>query len=105
MAFRDIIGRMDSAVLRTYRETATYLPDGGKGDPLTIRCVLNNPAEQQSASPGFFAEIQVDPSVVTDPRKGDVVIWTDDVAYVVGRVNKPAYGLTSLSLHRQNDRL
>jgi hypothetical protein len=105
MSFREDILEGLTEVVAELGESVLYRADGGKADPVSIRCILNNPAEQQSASPGFFAEIEVDPSAVTDPRKGDVVIWTDDVAYVVGRVNKPAFGLTSLTLHRQNDRL
>lgn len=66
-------------------------------------CLLSRVPITQSSAPGFFADIEVDPLVITDPKRGDEIEWKDGVIYVVGSVIRDPYGLTALSLHRKFD--
>ena len=101
----DFAARDNAANLRVFGEPITYIPNKGAGEPLSTLAILKPPAIEQSSSPGYFADIEIDPLVVTAPRKGDGVVWADGTAYVVGKVVPDQYGLTTVAIHRKLDPL
>jgi hypothetical protein len=89
-------------LLVTFGESVTYIKMGAL--PISIRAIPDRSNVTESAAPGYFLDLQVDPAVVSDPRKGDKITWTDGVIYVVGKVARPdLYGMYYLALHRQTD--
>jgi hypothetical protein len=86
-----------------FGEPISYVPDAGGGDPIPTSCILLKERVTQSASPGFFCDVQVDPLVITRPQRGDQVQWADDTIYVVAQIIAPPYSLTTLALHRKFD--
>lgn len=99
LAARDI-----AAQLRTFGEPITYLPYGGVGLPIETTCIQTAPAIEQSMSPGYFADIHVDPLVIAAPQKKDEVAWADGAFYVVTKVARPLPdSMYILALHRKFD--
>ena len=92
------------AQLAVFGEPITYVPDKGLGDPIQTTAILQKPQIDQSASPGYFADIEIDPLQVTSPARGDQVIWADGVTYTVAKVVRPSpYSLFIAALHRKSD--
>lgn len=100
--FNDLAIVAHAEMLASFGEAIGYRATG-KGEPIDAVGILLRPAVQQSSAPGYFADVQVDPAVIVDPQKGDVVVWADGVEYVVSRVIAPPYELTTLVLFRQDD--
>lgn len=90
-------------MLQRFGLDVLYSGNGGESDPISIRCIKMNPEIQQSATPGYFADIQVDPLVVTAPRRGDLITWPDGCRYSVGKVLATENGLTVLAIHKAGD--
>lgn len=100
------VARVNAAGLNTFGEAIIYLPNKGAGAPISTAAILQPPTIDQSGAPGYFADIKVDPVVVTAPMRGDQVIWADDTAYVVAKVTRPVpAGMFILALHRKLDPL
>lgn len=83
-------------------EPITYTPAQGQGTPIVTTCLLRQRISG-SASPGFFADIEVDPLVISTPLRGDQVTWKDGVVYTVAQVINDPYGLVTVALHRLID--
>ena len=94
----DAIADANTAVLDVMGISITYTPLNGA--PFAASCFLSAPAEQQSTTPGYFGDIQVDPTVVVNPLRHDTVTWSNGTNYTVGRVVRPPRGFTVLALHR-----
>src|SRR5260370_9920866 len=104
MSFSDLASRDHAQQLRAFGEPVTYIPAKGLGDPIEISAILDKPQIDQSGTPGYFADIHVDPAIVTNPLRGDQVIWADETVYVVAKVARPArYSMFVLALHRKFD--
>ena len=97
-----LAARVRAAEFATFGEPITYIPEQGLGDPITTVAILRRPTVDP-ASRDFFADIEVDPTVVT-PQVKDEVVWADSTAYVVRRVQRPPDGLLILSLHRKDNK-
>ncbi|HXS98622.1 MAG TPA: hypothetical protein VN736_28695 [Candidatus Limnocylindrales bacterium] len=94
--------RLNKAQLRAFGEPIAYTPAAG-GAAIDTKCLLLKAPLQQSMAPGYFAHVEVDPAVITDPQKGDIVTWADGTVYQVERVTNSPYGLTLLELHATED--
>lgn len=90
-------------MLQRFGLDVLYSGYGSESDPISVRCIKMNPEIQQSASPGYFADIQVDPLVVTAPRRGDLITWPDGCIYSVGKIAATPDGLTILAIHKTGD--
>lgn len=102
----DRAARGNVAQLREFGEPITYLPNGGVGVPIETACIQTAPAIDQSTSPGYFADIHVDPLVIVAPQKKDEVVWADGVFYVVSKIARPLPdSMFILALHRKFDPL
>ncbi len=101
--FDDAVADLNAACLDSYGKPITYRGQLGLADPIATTCTLLPPRIDQSASPGYFADIEVDPAVITSPQRRDEVDWADGTVYVVGKVLNPPYGLMTLALHRKYD--
>lgn len=77
----------------------------GRGQTIQTVCLLSPVPITQSTAPGYFADIEVDPLVITDPARGDQVEWKDGVIYTVAAIARRPYNLTALALHRKFDPL
>ncbi len=95
----DAIADSNSACLEVMGLPITYQPL--IGDAIETYCWLAKPTVPQGAAPAYFGEIEVDPSIVTNPRMGDTVVWADGGIYVVKAVINPPRGLCNLTLHRR----
>lgn len=97
--------RVNATMLRTFGELITYMAAGGLGAVISEKAILMAPEIDQSAAPGkgvsYFADIAVDPE--TKRARGDKVIWSDGVEYVVAKVVSRPYELAKLALHRKAD--
>ena len=102
--FSDAMNDAVSAALDMRGEPITYIPNQGTGDPLAILCTLDKPQIGQSTAPGYFADIGVSRLDVPAPQRKDVVVWVDQVQYVVDAVRDDPYGFTMLALKRKVDR-
>ncbi len=97
-------GLANAALLAAFGEPITYIPNKGSGVPIATVAILDKPQIDQSASPGYFADIHIDPLQVTNPARGDQVVWADGVSYVVAKVVRPdPYSLFIAALHRRVD--
>ena len=102
--FDKLAAGANAAVLTTFGEVITYIPQKGTGVPFTTMAVLDKPEIDQSAAPGYFADIRLDPLQVTSPLRGDLVVWTDGLTYTVSKVIRPdPYGLFIAAIHRSFD--
>ncbi len=92
--------RINSAVFREFGEPVTYRPLKG-GDPVETNVILRTDSHSgsQPTAPGFFAEIEVDPSVITDPLKGEEVVWGDGRRYRIAFVRTPPGKNPHVTLH------
>jgi len=89
--------------LRTFGEPITYTPAQGTGDPVSTTAILETSVIDQSSAPGVFAQIRVDPAVIT-PVRGDVVTWADGTVYIVANIApRRAYEMPLLSLQAKWD--
>ena len=102
--FSDAATRVNSACLSTFGEPITYITNAGGHVEISTSCILRPPEIDGSSSPGYFADIEVDPAVITAPQRKDIVIWADETVYVVSKVVQPAYGMPILALHRKDDK-
>ena len=97
-------GLANAALLAAFGEPITYIPNKGSGDPTLTVAILDKPQIDQSASPGYFADIHLDPLQVANPARGDQVVWRDGVTYTVAKVVRPdPYGLFIVAIHRTLD--
>jgi hypothetical protein len=94
-----IAASVNAAQLRVFGEPITYLPLKGVGDSITESAILLQPSIDQPNTPGYFADIEVDPA--TPRQRGDKVIWVDGTVYVVNRVSLPPHSNAILALHKQ----
>lgn len=109
-----------AALLAVRGEPITYtpaaLPPGGvagqdalipgTGTPIQTSAILYPPAIAitQSSQPNYFADIDVDPTVITNPMRNDLVAFSDGTIYFVSKIVQPdAYGMKRLALHRKTD--
>ena len=100
----NIVAGFNVAQLGAFGEPIMYIPDKGLGEPIATVAILDKPQIDQSASPGYFADVHIDPLQVTSPARGDQVIWADGVTYTVAKVVRPdAYSLFIAALHRKAD--
>jgi hypothetical protein len=94
---------LQSAALAEFGEPITYI--GAKGadtdGAIATVAILCAPTLLQSGTPGYFADLEVDPVVVVNPQKGDRVVWADGSVYEVARVVQRPYQLTKLAVHRK----
>lgn len=103
--FSDAMVGLNAAELAEFGEPITYIPSGGAGEPIQTVCRPRKPLIDQSSGPGYYADIDVDPAVIKNPQRRDVVIWQDGTPYVVNKVVNPPYGLATLAIHRKIDPL
>ncbi|HYX47872.1 MAG TPA: hypothetical protein VE820_13770 [Sphingomicrobium sp.] len=101
--FDDAISDLNDACLDSFGKSIAYRGGQGLADPIATTCTLLPPRIDQSASPGYFADIEVDPTIITNPQRKDEVDWADGTVYVVSKVLNPPYGLVTLALHRKFD--
>ncbi len=102
--FADLAASANDALLAVHGDSITYIPNKGTGDPITTTAILAKPEIEQSASPGYFADLRLDPLQITAPLKGDQVVWTDGVTYTVAKIARPKpFGLFIVSIHRTFD--
>ena len=100
----NLVAGVNVAQLAAFGEPITYIPNKGSGAPIATVAILDKPQIDQAASPGYFADVHIDPLQVTSPARGDQVIWADGVTYTVAKVVRPApYGLFIAALHRTFD--
>lgn len=100
MRVADEFTAANTGILAELGEDITYIPNQGAGTPLSEKAILLEPEVDQSRTPGYFGEIDVDPGLVRERK--DEVIWPDAVVYVVTKVRRPdAYGLVRLTLHQK----
>lgn len=98
------VGLANAALLAAFGEPITYIPNKGSGQPIATSAILDKPQIDQSASPGYFADVHIDPLQVTTPMRGDQVVWTDGVSYIVAKVVRTdPYSLFIAALHRRLD--
>ena len=72
------------------------------GDPILTTAIMDKPNIDQSSAPGYFADIHVDPAIITAPLRGDEVVWPDGTVYVVAKVLRPdLYSMYILALHQK----
>lgn len=119
-AFSGIAVKGYAALLAVRGEPITYVPAAlpaggvagedalipGAGTPIQTKAILYPPgiALTQSSQPSYFADIDVDPTVITSPLRGDLVTWADGTNYVVAKVVRPdAYSMVRLALHKKAD--
>ncbi len=82
----------------------TSVVNGQQQTPITTTAILLPNGIEQSSSPGYFADIEVDPALVTAPARGDLVQWADGTVYVVAQIApKRPYSMFALAIHRQDD--
>src|ERR1017187_4476550 len=100
----NLMAGANAAQLAAFGEPITYIPNKGSGEPIATVAILDKPQIDQSASPGYLADIHIDPLQVTSPARGDVVIWADGVSYIVAKVVRPdPYSLFIAAIHRRTD--
>jgi hypothetical protein len=101
MAWKDSAARVNAAQLATFGVPITYIPIAG--EPLTTRCILRQPTIEQSASPGYFADIDIDPQQIPNPQRKDEVVMEDGTVYLVTKVLNPPLGFITVAIHRKFD--
>ena len=102
MAWSTQSAAINAAALKQFGEPVVYQSVDG-GPSVSTTAIIGQPTIEQSTSPGYFADVEVDPVVITNPQRDDQITWADGVVYIVGRVVAPPYGLTKLALHRLAD--
>lgn len=98
--YTDAMAEANAAVLDAMGVDITYTPNCGTGAPFAVLCKPMKPVIDQSAAPGYFADIGVDPTVILNPQRKDLVTWPDGSVYIVGKVVTPPFGLTVLAIHK-----
>ena|SRR5947199_499093 len=102
--FGNLSTSVNAIILANFGEAVTYVPNKGLGEPIAITAILDKPEIDQSASPGYFADVRLDPIQVPSPLRGDLVVWTDGCTYTVSKVVRPdPYGLFIAAIHRTFD--
>ena len=99
----EAIAEASGAALEVMGTPITYIPVS-TGVGISALCFLRPPQIVQPSAPGYFGEIEVDPTVIFAPQCKDQVVWPDGAYYVVAKVINPPRGLINLSLHRKVDR-
>ena len=81
-------------------EAVTYVPS--VGDAIETRVLLLPPQIDQAAEPpAYYADIEVDPLIVTTPKRKDEVVFGDGKRYVVALVKWAPYNNPILALHQK----
>jgi hypothetical protein len=99
--FDDAMADLNAATLDSLGYPITYIPVAG--EPIKTSCMLKKPTIEQSAGPGYFGDIDIDPLQVPNPVRKDEVVWADGTVYVVGIVRNPPRGFITVAIHRKFD--
>ena len=95
--FDDAMADLNDATLDALGYPITYIPISGD-NPIKTLCMLKKPEIDQSLSPGYFADLDIDPLQIPNPQRKDEVVWADGTVYVVNRVLNAPRGFTTVAM-------